>query len=305
MRPDWGVIVGRFQVNDLHDGHMELIRQVKARHGAVLVFVGTPANKSLTQQNPLDYPTIRRMINAKFPEITVQPLQDTRSDEEWSRNLDNAISSVVQSGTATLYGGRDSFVPHYTGHFKPVELTLPVETMKISGTDIRKEFSNKVLESPEFRAGLIYAAHHAWPETKPCVDVAVFNSDESLICLVQKRGETLLRFPGGHFEHKHVNFEGTAKAESLEETGNCVDSLEYVYSGLVDDWRYAGHPDKKISTTLFKGISITTGITPFDKGEIAKVTWEKFATLTEDQLVPEHRPLFHALKGKVSHAAAN
>lgn len=305
MRPDWGVIVGRFQVNDLHEGHMELIRQVKARHSAVLAFVGTPANKSLTQENPLDFPTIRRMINAKFPDLTVLELRDCRTDEEWSRNLDNAISSVVQSGTATLYGGRSSFVPHYKGHFTPIELNLPVQVMKISGTDVRVDCSNKVIESPEFRAGMIYAAYHQWPETKPCVDIAIFNTDETEILMVQKRGESLWRFPGGHFEHKHGSFEGTAKAEAMEETGLDITDLQYVYSGLVDDWRYASNSDKKISTVLFKAKSMTMGSRPQDVNEIGRTQWFKFSNLNEEQIVPEHRPLFHALKGKVTHATAN
>ncbi len=40
MKPSYGVIVGRFQVNDLHDGHMELFRQVRSRHKTVVVFIG-------------------------------------------------------------------------------------------------------------------------------------------------------------------------------------------------------------------------------------------------------------------------
>jgi len=77
MRPSYGIIIGRFQVNDLHDGHMELFRQVRARHSGVIVFVGVhPAG--LTKDNPLDFPTRKAMIQAKFPEFTVLPLMDTR-----------------------------------------------------------------------------------------------------------------------------------------------------------------------------------------------------------------------------------
>jgi bifunctional NMN adenylyltransferase/nudix hydrolase len=184
-KPSYGIVVGRFQVNDLHDGHMELFRQVRARHSGVIVFVGVhPAG--LTKDNPLDFETRRRMIQAKFPEFTVLPLADVRNDEMWSELLDKAISSVVTFGDVTLYGGRDSFVPHYKGRFTPVELTLPLALQKLKGTDIRRYVSNTVIESPEFRAGMIYAAAHLWPVLLPTVDIAIFTTDYVNILLGRK-----------------------------------------------------------------------------------------------------------------------
>ena len=50
-KPSYGICVGRFQVNDLHEGHMELFRQISARHNGVIVFVGK-APAGLTQDNP-------------------------------------------------------------------------------------------------------------------------------------------------------------------------------------------------------------------------------------------------------------
>ena len=166
-KPSYGVVVGRFQVNDLHDGHMELFRQVRFRHSGVIVFVGV-APAGLTKDNPLDFPARKAMIQAKFPEFTVLPLVDTHSDDSWSSALDAAINAVVAGqAEVVLYGGRDSFVPHYNGRYTPVELALPIETQNVSGTDIRREFANKVIESPEFRAGMIYAAAHLWPVLLP------------------------------------------------------------------------------------------------------------------------------------------
>jgi bifunctional NMN adenylyltransferase/nudix hydrolase len=300
MRPDYGVIVGRFQVNDLHDGHMELFRQVRARHSVVIVFVGLNPG-GLSQNDPLDYAARRAMIQAKFPDFIVLPLPDCRTDEEWSHSLDTVIGSVIGPGTATLYGGRNSFVPHYSGKLSPVELAMPLETMKITGTDIRKEFSNKVIESPEFRAGMIYAAYHRWPEVLPCVDVAVFSSDESELLLGQKTGESQWRFIGGHYEKKHGSFEAAAKAEVMEETGLDLISLEYVGSSNIDDWRYNASPDHNLATVFYKGRSMTKGGKA--KDDVAQVRWFKFDTLTENDLIPEHRVLFATLKGKAIHAA--
>jgi len=296
MKPSYGVVVGRFQVNDLHDGHMELFRQVRARHNAVIVFIGINPG-GLSQNDPLDYATRRAMIQTKFPDFIVLPLQDTRTDEEWSRTLDATIASVIGPGTATLYGGRNSFVPHYSGKLEPVELALPPETQKVSGTDIRNEFSNKVIESPEFRAGLIYAMYHRWPEILPCVDIAIFSDDESELLLGQKPGESEWRFIGGHYEKKHGTYEAAARAEAMEETGLDLTSLIYMGSSNIDDWRYNASPDHAIATAFFKGCARTKGAKA--KDDIAQVRWFKFDQLTENTFVPEHRVLFAILKGKV------
>lgn len=304
MKPSYGVIVGRFQVNDLHDGHMELFRQVRARHNAIIVFVGVYPG-GLCQKNPLDFATRRAMIQAKFPEFTVLPLDDCRTDEEWSRTLDSAIGSQIGPGTAILYGGRDSFVPHYKGRFTPVHLALPVGTQEVSGTDIRDEFSNKVIESAEFRAGMIYAVYHKWPECLPCVDVAIFNDDETELLLAQKRSEyggEFWRFIGGHYERrKHTSWEHAAACEVLEETGLSLVTLTQVCGGQkIEDWRYTS-PDHGITTTFFRGRAMGTHAKAAD--DIAAVKWFKVTGLTEQIFIPEHRILFNRLQSKGTHAA--
>lgn len=305
MKPDYGVVVGRFQVNDLHDGHMELFRQVRARHSAVIVFIGMN-QVGLNQADPLDYPTRRAMIQAKFPDFTVLPLQDKRTDDEWSRQLDDSIAAVTTGASAvTLYGGRKSFVPHYRGRFAPIELAMPIETTKTSGTDVRLEFSNKVLESPEFRAGMIYASTHRWPDAYPCVDVAIMNDDETEVLLGRKTGEREWRFIGGHFEpRKHLTWEMCAKTEVLEETGLEMVTLEYVGGGFVDDWRNSA--DQSVATVFFKGRAMGTGAKPMD--DIAVVMWHNVSLLNRGAMISEHRVLYDQLmqalrKEEKAHAA--
>jgi bifunctional NMN adenylyltransferase/nudix hydrolase len=291
--PSYGVVVGRFQVNDLHDGHMELFRQVRARHNAVIVFVGVSPG-GLSRNNPLDFPTRRAMIQAKFSKFTVLQLPDCRTDKEWSRNLDREIASLIGPGSATLYGGRSSFTPHYEGRFSPVELALSIGTQKVSGTDVRTEFSNNVIESAEFRAGLIYAAYHRWPETLPCVDIAILNDDETELLLGQKVGETQWRFIGGHYERtKHPTWEAAARAEVLEETGLDLITLEYVGGCPIADWRYADSSDHGIATVFFKGRAMTKLAKAQD--DINQVQWFKIGRLTPDIFIPEHRILLEQL----------
>jgi bifunctional NMN adenylyltransferase/nudix hydrolase len=294
-KPSYGIVVGRFQVNDLHDGHMELFRQVRARNDGVIVFVGVhPAG--LTKDNPLDFETRRRMIQAKFPEFTVLPLADTRNDEMWSKSLDDAISAAV-SGPAdiTLYGGRNSFVPHYKGRFSPVELVLPIETQKVSGTDIRNEFANKVIESPEFRAGMIYASAHLWPVLLATVDIAIFTTDYASILLGRKDTdpEGKYRFIGGHAEKKRPTYEADARNEVFEETWLEPYGMQYIGSATILDWRY-NTPDRGVKTLFFATTVMSQGAKPSD--DIVEVRWFKTDRLEAGSIVDTHQPLFALLE---------
>jgi bifunctional NMN adenylyltransferase/nudix hydrolase len=292
MKPSYGVIVGRFQVTDLHEGHMELFRQVRARHKTIVVFVGVSPS-GLTQDHPLDYPTRKAMIQAKFPDFIVLPLRDTKTDEQWSEQLDYALSGVADFGDITLYGGRDSFVPHYHGRYKPVELTLMPEIAAIKGTDNRKEFSNQVLESRDFRAGMIYAAHHLWPVLLPTVDIAIFNSDYTELLLGRRTTEKQWRFIGGHAEKRHGSYEAGARSEVIEEATTDPNEMEYIGSAVIPDWRY-NTADRGVMTAFFA----TTVMSMSAKGadDIGEVKWFKMSELTEHSIVDTHQVLWAMLK---------
>ena len=296
----YGVIVGRFQVNDLHDGHMELFRQVKARHDGVIVFVGShPAG--LTKDHPLNFEVRKRMIEAKFPDFIVRELRDTRDDATWSKQLDAAISTVIDGPVEfVLYGGRDSFVPHYHGKYKPVELTLSLESQKVSGTAIREKFATTVLESSDFRAGMIYAAAQLWPVLLPTVDIAIFTTDYKQILLGRKDSDPVgkYRFIGGHAEKKTPTYEADAKKEVFEETTLDSHKMEYIGSAIVPDWRY-NTPDRGVKTSFFATTVTAQGATA--KDDIAEVRWfdvrELAASGGDKFIVDTHQVLYTLLLG--------
>jgi len=299
-KPSYGVIVGRFQVNALHDGHTALFDAVFARHNRVIVFIGVnPAG--LSKNHPLDYTCREVMIRSayppdKFPGLTIQPLQDCRTDDEWSAALDSKIDEVVKYGDVTLYGGRDSFVPHYTGRFKPVEITLPPKIAAIKGTDIREKYSDTIIASPEFRAGMIYANAQKWPEILPCVDIAILSYDYQEVLLGRRKTEKQWRFCGGHVERKHGSdntYEKAAREEAIEEAGSDLIDLTYIGSAIVDDWRVAGAPDKMVTTAFFAGRVSNMGARAGD--DINEVKWFKIADLKPVNFVSEHVTLFSAL----------
>ena len=289
-KPSHGVIVGRFQVNNLHDGHINLIQAVRARHDRVIIFIGV-APSGLTRQNPLDYQSRRLMINGLFPDVMCYPLPDRRTDEEWSKALDEAIEGFGSWGEVTLYGGRDSFAPHYHGRHEVIELAVEGTT---SGSVIRQALTNHVLDSSDFRAGVIHAVNNIRPRVVTCVDVIIMANLPEIIgtgvftLLGQKPGENLWRFVGGHAEPTTESFEADAKREAYEETGCDINSIQYIGSTRIDDWRWPG--EDKIKTLVFVG---WTGQTqPRANDDISNVTWVHPFSVTAEMIVPAHQPIF-------------
>lgn len=297
-KPSYGVLVGRFQVHDLTEGHMELIRTVRGRHTRTIIFIGT-APSGMTRHNPLDFIARKGMIQARFADITVIPLGDTETDEQWSRILDSKIQEFVGYGDVTLYGSRDSFIPHYSGRFKPVELTLPVSA-EISSTAARQQLTNAVIESADFRAGVIHAAMNQWPRVVACVDIVLYHylwlgqqkqgvhADDVVFLLIRKEGEHTWRFAGGHAEPQTDSFEEDARREAAEETGQIITRVEYLGSAKIDDWRWRGERDQ-IKTLVFAAETQTQS---HKAGDDAKDTrWFSVREINEGFINSVHHPI--------------
>ena len=117
-----GVIVGRFQVSELTEGHKELIQSVIDRHKHTVCVVGLSQIKA-TKNNPLDFESRRKMLHEEFPDLTIVYIKDTKDDKQWSKNLDEVISThVPPTSKVSLYGSRDSFISYYTGKYDTIEL---------------------------------------------------------------------------------------------------------------------------------------------------------------------------------------
>lgn len=285
-----GVIVARFQVHKLHEGHINLIDKVCANHKKVIIFLGVPQVGG-TKTNPLDFATRRAMIADKYPDIVILPHKDQRSDQKWSENLDAEIRMPYGSKiTALLYGSRDSFIPHYKGKFQTVELVTDVF---YSGTEVRKQVSKEILNSEQFRAGIIHSIYAQWSVTYPTVDVVAYN-DNGQILLGKKPNENNYRFIGGFVDRSDANWEQAARREFYEETGGCeIGNLEYVTSGQINDWRY-NKTEHGIMTTLFLGKFLFGAIQPSD--DIASLHWVNPLDINIDtDIMDEHKELFKSL----------
>lgn len=285
-----GVVVARFQVHKLHEGHINLIDKVIENHKKVIIFLGVPVIGN-TKSNPLDYASREAMIKQVYPNVIVLPLKDQRSNEKWSKELDNQIQVPFgerSSLSAVLYGSRDSFIPYYSGKYAVVELTTDV---LYSGTEVRKQVSKEILASEDFRAGVIHATYAARPVTYPTVDITVYN-DKGQILLAKKPNEEFYRFIGGFVDRTDANWEQAARREFSEETGGNaqIDEVKYVCSGAINDWRY-GNTESGIMTTLFIGKFLWGRIEPSD--DIASLHWVEPKNINVDRdIMVEHRDLY-------------
>lgn len=257
MAKSFGVIIGRFQVPSLHDGHKALIDEVLTKHTSVLVLIGTNPSIKVTRRNPLDYFTRMMMIRAEYPNIDIQPIADMPSDKDWSNSVDKkAIETFGTDVNIVLYGSRDSFIPHYSGQFTTIELD---NSKTITGTKVREETSENFRSTEDFRRGVIYAAFSLHKLAYPAVDIAIIrtcSSEDKIkrsIILGRKANDpkNKLRFPGGFVDpEKDECFEQAAKREASEEISCEIDNLRYLGSTKVNDWRYKKEVNK-IMTSLF------------------------------------------------------
>ena len=250
-----GIIVGRFQIDEVHEGHLMLIDYVVKKNDYTVIFLGVPATPP-NSKHPLDYQTRELMVKKYAPEAIVVPIMDCPSDMQWSINLDNMIRSFNFGETAkvTLYGGRDSFFTYYKGNFQTESLNFPLDD-SINATEARKKIGIKPVDSSDFRAGVIYATQNFIRRTYVTVDIAMLDRNiglqgDAAVLMGKKSGEELWRLPGGFVDFKDENIEAAARREFFEETGMPVEGeLTYLGSFPIDDWRNTD--DARIVTCLF------------------------------------------------------
>ncbi len=296
-----GCIIGRFQTNELHDGHINLINSVLERHKKTIILLGV-ANIQNTERNPLDFASRKMMIQNLYPTVTILPIRDTRFNEKWSQDVDSIITVPYGDKKTVIYGSRDSFIPYYSGKHAVIELEPSVE---YSATNIRAEVAKETLDSKDFRSGVIYNAFNQFPVTYPTVDIAVLN-DNGEVLLARKPNETLFRFVGGFVDREDETYEVAARRELYEETTLSALSLKYVASQKINDWRYASEKSG-IMTTLFvthtwDGMGIPVASDDLGKGGELKyflIDRLKDGDYVTKNIVPEHVQLMNTFIGKI------
>lgn len=290
-KEDVGVIVGRFQTPWLHEGHHALIQSVRRLHGRIIVILGvSPVRNSM--MDPLDVRSRRRMIWDSYADVDIDSIMDMADDTAWSLKLDKLVASLLTPHqTARYYGGRDSFIEHYKGN-RPTSVLEAKQYYSASA--VRKEVRTNYPASKDFRAGMVSASAERYPTAYQTVDVAIFKGDnDSEILLGRKPDEKRWRLIGGFSDPESDCLETDARREAYEETGLSVGGVRYLFSTLVDDWRYRNGKDK-IKTAVFYA-KYTHG-RPEGGDDIAEVRWFKIDELNlRNDIVATHQPLFMKL----------
>lgn len=301
-----GVVVGRFQVSELTEGHREVLDAVlaKGHDRNVLVLGVSPVPPSAN--NPLDFMARAEMIRETYGDRFIcVPLRDVPDDGDWSEALDRLLADTVGDRPVTLYGGRDSFAAHYSGRHR-------VDTVRqhiwCSGTESRAEDGDLHVASAEFRRGVVWATQRQYPHAYQTIDVALTDRFDNLyLCRKRTDPQDIWRFVGGFVDPADTSLECAAMRELREETGIDVGAsrddagdyaigatLAYVCSARVDDWRYRGERDG-IMTALF-AVHVNADMQePRPADDICDVARFDDWWFKPLRVVPEHQPLMDAL----------
>lgn len=280
-----GVVVARFQVPNLHEGHRYILDYVLKRHRIALIILG--CSPIQTDRNPLSFEMRRDMIESLYPHKFTIVHSDSlpSSYEERSRRIDCVVRETFPNRDAIIYGSRDSFVHTYQGAFETEEVPT---IFSGSATELREKIA--VINSPDFRSGVIYANMHRKRAAYPTVDVAIFDSTSKWVLLVGKKDEEgQLRFPGVFFDPEVDDSYESAGERCIakEILGINTTPLKLLRSMRLNDWRFRKTHDQVVTillqTEYLKGL-------PLPGRGVDQVMWVNLDNL-EKAVVDCHKPL--------------
>lgn len=285
-----GVVVARFQVPALHEGHRYILDYVLERHKTALVILG--CSPIMTDRNPLSFEMRRGMIESIYPQRFTIVSSDSlpSSYEERSRRIGEIIRNTFPNRNAVIYGSRDSFVHTYRGVFETHEVPT---VFSGSATEIREKVN--VINSVDFRSGVIYANLHRKRVGYPTVDVVILDPTSEQVLLVGKKDEEgKLRFPGVFFDPElDDSYESAgARCVAKEIPGITTTPLQLLRSLKLDDWRFRKTHDRVI--TILLQTRYVEGVPLLGK-DVDQVCWIGVGNLSE-VLVDCHKPLALIIK---------
>lgn len=294
-----GVVIGRFQVPELHEGHLHLFNEVITQADRAVIFLGVSPLDGYASEYPLTFGQRKTMLERCLPsgiDYIILPLPDRRTDDEWTAQIDAVLDATFHKDAVTLYGGRDSFTEHYKGKHTVKRLTF-CPLIPVAGTEIRKAI--KEANPVEFLRGQIHTLVRQWPKAYPTVDIAHVrqtNAQGAEVLVIQRADTGVWCFPGGFVDPTDESYEAAAKRELQEEVGLTSEArLDYIGSCRINDWRYRGSRDK-ILTSFYLSLHVFGAPTP-NYEEVQDFRWVHISYPSAiDHVGQGHKPLMEMLQ---------
>jgi nicotinamide mononucleotide adenylyltransferase/ADP-ribose pyrophosphatase YjhB (NUDIX family) len=305
------VVVGRFQIDTLHEGHLHLINTAIENHEDVIIFVGTAHEAS--RRNSMNYKVRELMIKGIYGNrVRLAPLYDTDGDDVWVETLDNQIKEQYGDDVqAIIYGGmKESCVPTYIEHKGQFEThqvkSLHNDAFILAATNYREDIAKTPIDSIDFRKGIIYSMYNnVYPTAFRTADVIItrYYDGDLQVLLGQKNHELnseYWRFPGGfvdpmnYLTGKKGDLTGkhAAAREAKEETSLILDpkNIKIIDEIQVNDWRYT-YTEHSIMTTIYSA-HLNDDDTQIAVGQddLPKVQW--FSIIDAEEIIrPLHKEI--------------
>lgn len=286
------VIIGRFQVARLTEGHLHLLNYVNQQEGSLVIMLGTsPA--PYTRRNELSFSSRKEMILDVFPHAIIKCIIDKRNDKVWSEEVDTLLREFDE---VHLYTGRDGFDKYYTG-VHPVVIINPCA--EGSGTEARERIKNREINDEKWREGVIHGIQNKFPTAFPTVDIAplkrTFGGERIQVLMGRKSDNPKFCFIGGFVDPEDTSLEAAAWRELKEETGGNMQCMElkYVSSRKIADFRYNNSGDGIISSFF---VTWVYGGSWSPSDDIVELKWIDLDDLTETIVSEVHHELLSDLK---------
>lgn len=278
-----GIIVARFQIDDLHTGHKSLIERAMGESDEVVIVLGCTTIKG-DKANPLDFQVRKSMLQEQYLAINVWQQMDNKSDEQWSINLDKLICENLntmypgEEVAVTLHHSRDSFRSHYSGVYPCKEWDCLED---VSATERRKQigeslnYDSAIDNGQAFRQGIIYSTQKNYDKVYPTVDCFVYNHKTDKALLGKRKNSNEWRLIGGFSDPtKTTGFKSDAQRELEEESGLVVPigNFECIDSFVIDDFRMRSSNDKIVSTLFWVDVELE-GDPGLGNDDIEEVKW--------------------------------
>lgn len=224
------IIVGRFQVPELTDGHIHLVRTAQHNSDKVIVFIGSRVVRSANDPLPVK---LRKENMIKHLRLTdsVYELKDHKSNDIWFDRLSEKIKSVTnENDTITYFGSRDSFLDYLPDNLNKFYVE---ERFKTSGTSVRQDVSYS--SDKNFQSGYIKAINDEFNAHFTVVDAIITDGTNVLL----GRKDTGYCLIGGFADECDSSLEEAIIREVKEETNLDVTNPQYLMSHQCKDWRYS------------------------------------------------------------------